>query len=137
MGKTQVMNPTARHYFFEIVKAIIIAVIISLAAILGLAFLIKAVNIPASMIPIINQVIKGVSILTACLICLRLPHNGWLRGIMVGIVYIFAAYLIFSLLDGAKFSFGLGLLNDLALGSVSGLLSGVVSGLIRRRGPAR
>ena len=60
MRKTQIANPTARHYFFEIVKAIIVAVIISLAAILILAFVIKTANIPADTIPIINQVIKGV-----------------------------------------------------------------------------
>ncbi|MCL2796522.1 MAG: TIGR04086 family membrane protein [Firmicutes bacterium] len=133
MKREQIANPTARHYFFEILKAVIVAVIISLAAILILAFLIKTANIPSDTIPIINQVIKGVSILTACLLCLKLPKNGWLRGLAVGIVYILLAFLIFSLLNSAKFSFGLNLLNDIALGSVSGLLSGIIAGLIRKK----
>lgn len=133
MSKSQAVNPTAGNYFFEIIKAIIIAVIISLAAILALAFLIKAVNIPADIVPIINQAIKGVSILAACLWCLKLPRNGWIRGIVVGVVYILLAFVIFSLLNGAKFNIGLNLLNDIALGSVSGLLSGVIAGLIRAR----
>ena len=132
MRKTQIANPTAKHYFFEIVKAIIIAVIISLAAILVLAFLIKTANIPSDTIPIINQIVKGASILIACLLCLKLPRNGWLRGLAVGIVYILLAFVIFSLLNSAKFNFGLNLLNDIALGSVTGLLSGIIAGLIRK-----
>jgi len=133
MRKAQIANPTARHYFFEILKAIIIAVIISLAAILILAFIIKTANIPSNAIPIINQVIKGVSILTACLWCLKLPRNAWLRGLAVGVIYILLAFLIFSLLNSVQFNFGLNLLNDIALGSVSGLLSGIIAGLIRKR----
>ena len=133
MRKAQIANPTARHYFFEIVKAIIVAVIISLAAILILAFIVKTANIPTDALPIINQCIKGISILTACLWCLRLPRNGWLRGLTVGIVYILVAYVIFSLLNSAKFNIGLSLLNDIALGSVTGLVSGIIAMLIRKR----
>ena len=133
MRKQEIANPVAKHYFLEILKATIVAVIISLAAILALAFLIKAVNIPTEVIPMINQGIKGFSILVACLLCLKLPRNGWIRGIIVGLIYIMLAYVIFSLLNSANFSFGLSLLNDIALGTVSGLLSGITAGLIRGR----
>lgn len=131
--KEIVANPTAKHYIQEIVKAVVVAVIISLAAILIMAFVIKAANIATGVIPIINQVIKGVSILTACLICLKLPGNGWVRGIVVGLIYIVLAFVIFSLLNGAKFSFGLNVLNDVALGAISGLISGIIASLVRGR----
>ena len=109
-----------RSSFLEVIKAIIVAIIISLIAILVMAFVIKMLSISTHTVPIINQVIKGVSILIACLICLKTPSNGWLKGLTVGILYIALAFVIFSLLDG-DFKFGLSLLNDSAIGAVSGL----------------
>ncbi len=137
MRKREVIaNPTAKNYTAEIIKAVVVAVIISLAAILIEALVVKFAGVPTGALPIINQVIKGVSILAACLICLRLPKNGWLRGIIVGLVYIVLAFVLFSLLNGAKFKFGLSILNDIALGAVSGLLSGIIAGVIRYKKPA-
>ena len=134
MAKKEVVaNPTGKHYMLEVVKAVIVAVVISLAGILILAFLIPALNISNNVIPIINQVIKGLAILVSCLIALRLPKNGWVRGIVVGLVYVILAFVIFSLLNGAQFNFGLNVLNDVALGAVSGLISGIISSLIRKR----
>jgi len=130
-------NPTRKHYILEIIKAVITAIVISLAGILILAFIIRAASIDTSVLPIINQVIKGIAILTACLVCLRLPKNGWVRGIVVGLVYVILAFIIFSLLNGAQFNFGLNVLNDIAVGAVSGLLSGIISGLIRKRAVAK
>ncbi len=120
-----------RSYFFETVKAVVVAVITSLALILLAAFLIKIFNIDTKYISVINQIIKGVSILTAALICFRLPQNGWLRGIVLGIFYILFAFIVFSLLDGS-FAISLCLINDLALGGVSGLISGIVAVNLRK-----
>lgn len=117
-------------YYFEIVKAVIISVIISLILILVAAFAIKIFSIESSIIPIINQVIKGISILLSALVCLKLPNNGWLRGIILGVLYIIFAFIIFSLLDG-EFKIGLCLLNDIALGAISGLISGIIAVNIR------
>lgn len=117
---------------FEVIKALIIAVILSLVLVLLSALVIKLFNITDNAIPIINQVIKGVSILVSCLIALKHKSNCWLKGIIIGILYIAFAYVIFSALDG-KFSIGLGILNDVAIGSVSGLVSGIIAGLIKQR----
>ncbi|MCI8412655.1 MAG: TIGR04086 family membrane protein [Clostridia bacterium] len=111
---------------FEVLKALIIAVILSLVLVLLAALVVKLFNIGDGVIPIINQVIKGVSILVSCLIAVK-HTNGWLKGIIVGILYIALSFVIFSLLDG-KFSFGLNILNDVALGSITGLLSGILAG---------
>lgn len=114
----------------EIVKAIIIAIIISLLLILLMSLFIVLFDMPEKAIVIINQVIKGVSILVACLISLRVKGNGWLRGIIVGLIYILLAFLLFSLLDG-NFKADIGLLNDAALGAVSGMVSGIIAMAIR------
>ncbi len=116
---------------FEIIKSVIVAVIISLALILLAALLIKVCNIPTSAIPIINQAIKALSVLVACMVCLKTPQNGWLKGIAVGLAYIIIAFVIFSLLDGA-FDWSLKILNDVAIGSVTGALSGIIAANVRK-----
>lgn len=128
MEKAEKQNKSA---VFEVVKTVIVAVIISLIAILITAFLIKLFNISTTAIPIINQVIKGVSILVACLICIKTPTNGWIKGIISGLLYIILAFVIFSLLSG-KFEFGLNILNDVAIGAVSGMISGIIAVSIRK-----
>lgn len=119
-------------YVLETVIAVFVALIISLILVVVAAFAIKLFSIPDNAIMIINQVIKGLSILVAGLICLKLPNNGWLRGFIVGLVYILLAFVVFSLLSG-EFTFGLSLLNDAVLGGVSGLISGIIAVNIRKR----
>lgn len=117
----------------EVVKAIIIAIIISLALILLSSFLIKVLNVALEATKIIVQVIKGVSIFVACLICLKSPTNRWLKGILIGIIYIIIAFFVFSLLDDSKgITFSISFLNDVIIGSASGLISGVVASVIRK-----
>ena len=117
---------------FEILKALIIAVILSLVLVLIAALIIKLFNISDGIIPIINQVIKGISILLGCLIAVKNKSNNWLKGIIIGILYIALSYVVFSLLDG-EFKFGLNILNDVALGSITGMLSGILAGFKKQR----
>lgn len=117
---------------FEILKALIIGVILSLVLVLIAALAVKLFNIGNGAIPIINQVIKGVSILLGCLIAIKNKTNSWLKGIIIGILYIALAYVIFSLLDG-EFTFGLSILNDIALGSITGMVSGILAGFKKQR----
>ncbi len=120
-----------RGYVFEIVKANIIALIVALLAVLLSALFVKWFNASDSAIPIINQIIKSISILVGCLISLRKPNNGWLRGLIAGFVFVWISYVVFSLLDG-HFNFGLSLLNDCVLGSLSGMISGIIAVNIRK-----
>ncbi len=120
------------NYVLEVIFAIFIALIISLVLIIIAAFAIKLFNIGDNAIIIINQVIKGLSILIAGIACLKLPNNGWLRGFIFGILYIALAFVVFSLLSGS-FTFDLTLINDLVLGGISGLISGIISVNIRKK----
>lgn len=130
MEKTKRRNTS---YMLEMLKALIVGLIISLILVLLLAFAIKIFNIATSAIPIINQVIRGVSILITVLFTFRLPKNGWLRGAIFGILYSLLTFVVFSLFDG-EFVFGLSLLNDVALGGVTGVISGILAvNLIRRK----
>lgn len=120
-------------YVAEILKALIFAVIISLVLVVLAAFLVKWFNIADNYIKIINQVIKGLSIFIAAVICLKLQYNGWLRGFILGVLFVLIAFVVFSLL-GDGFDFDIKLLNDVALGGVTGLISGILSVNVFRKG---
>ena len=115
----------------EIVKALVLSVIITLVLILVAAFAIKIFNVPSDYIPIVNQIIKSVAILVGALVFLRQKGGGFIRGIILGVAYTIATYLIFSAMNGS-FAFSLSLLNDLALGAVSGFISGIIAVNIRK-----
>ena len=124
---------TREHgYVFEIVKANIIALIFALIAILLSALAVKLFNVSDSAIPIINQIIKSVSIFIGCIVALKKPNNGWLRGVICGFTFVALSYLVFSALQN-NFEIGLSLLNDCALGMVSGMISGIIAVNIRNR----
>ena len=122
---------SVKNYVFEIIRALIAALIITLAAVLVAALAIKFFNVPTSAITIINAAIKGVSVFVSALIFLRLPNSGYLRGIILGVLYIALSYVVFSLFNG-EFKFGINILNDFAFGAVAGLIGGIVAGNIRK-----
>lgn len=110
---------------WEFVKALIVSVIITLLLVLLFAVIIRFCSIDTSYIAIINQVIKCVSIITSMLICFTRRTNGWLRGFIFGLVYILAAFLIFSAFS-SEFIFDIKLLNDCVLGGITGLIGGII-----------
>lgn len=120
-----------RGYVFEIVKANIIALIVALIAILVSALIVKIFTVSDGAIPIINQVIKSVSIFIGCLVSLKKPNNGWLRGLICGFIFMWLSFVVFSALDN-NFVFGLSLLNDGVLGAVAGMISGIIAVNIRK-----
>ena len=118
-------------YILEQIKVLIVSLIITLVLVLISAFAIKIFNIPTKAIIVINQVIKGVSVLVSALICFKLHSGGYIRGLIFGLLYVFVTYLVFSLFNG-NFSGGLSLVNDIAFGAVTGLISGIISVNIRK-----
>ncbi len=132
MSENNSVKADFKHYLLEIVKAVMIALILSLILVLLSAFIIKVANLDSNAVVIFNQIIRSVSILVSGLFALRLHGNGWLRGIIVGFIYSIFAYLIFSLIGG-EFTFDLTLLNNIVLGMASGLISGIIAMLIRRK----
>ena len=115
----------------ELIKALVLSVIITLVLILAAALVIKLFNVPSDYIPIINQIIKSVAILVGALVFLRENGGGFIRGIILGVAYTIVTYLIFSAMNGS-FGLSLSVLNDLALGAVSGFISGIIAVNIRK-----
>ena len=130
MRGKEINNPLA-NTLVRIAKAVVIAMLVSLAGILIMAFAVQMLAIDAALIPIINQVIKGVAILIGCFAALGRTKNGAFKGLAIGLLYIAAAYIVFSLLDGT-WNVGLSLLNDVALGAVTGFISGIITVNVRK-----
>ena len=109
----------------EFVKALIVSIIFTLLLVLVFAVIVRFCSIDAKYIPIVNQVIKCVAIVSSMLLCFTKRPNGWLRGFIFGVLYVAVAFLVFSAFSG-KFEFGLKLLNDCVLGGVCGLIGGII-----------
>ena len=111
----------------NIIKGSFWGVAFSLVCILLFAFIIKFTSISESVISPINQIIKVLSIFFACFITSKkIKSHGWLVGIFIGLLYSVLSFLIFSILDG-YFAIGINVLNDIAFGSVLGLISGIIT----------
>lgn len=83
----------------EVGKSVGISVIVTLAAVLLFAFLIKIFSIGSSVITPVNQVIKALAIFLGCLLSLR-DTKGWLKGAIAGILVILFTYFIFAIIAG-------------------------------------
>ena len=110
----------------SVAKGVMVAVCISLVLVLLFAFLLKFTNIPESTIKPVNQVIKVLSILMGVFVGLkRKKELGLVSGLLIGLIYTIAAFLVFSCLGGV-FAFDLTLLTDLLFGAVMGAICGII-----------
>ena len=116
---------------WEFAKALIVAIIFTLLMVLIFAAVIRFLSVETAYIPIINQIIKCLSIVLWMLICFTRRPNGWIRGFLFGILYIFVSFLIFSAFS-SQFDFDLKLLNDCVLGGFTGLIAGVITANIKK-----
>lgn len=109
----------------EVGKAVAVAVVFFLAAVLAFAFIIKIAALPSSVIMPVNQVIKAAGILLGCILGLS-DNKGWLKGGIAGTLSVSCAYVIFSLMAGG-FDWGWTVLLELLFGLAAGVISGVVA----------
>ncbi len=110
----------------NIAKGTLIALCISLVLVLIFAFLLKFTNISDSAISPINQVIKGISIFFGVFIGLKKSKElGLVSGLLIGFIYTFLAFFVFSILNGS-FSFDVTLLTDIVFGAVIGAICGII-----------
>ena len=125
--KNNSLTEKDNSFFMGALKGSLIALCVSLIGILIFAFLIRFISISDNAISPINQVIKGVSILTGTFIGLkRTKEMGFISGLVIGIIYTALSFVTFSILDG-QFVFSKTLLNDLLFGGIIGAICGVIA----------
>lgn len=114
----------------QIVKAVVLAVLFCLAAVLVFSLVLKFTALSESVIRPVNQCIKVFAILFGCFLAVR-GEKGWLKGIAVGIFTVMLTWLVFAMVGG-DFSLSWLIFAELAFGAVAGLLSGIVAVNVRR-----
>lgn len=118
-------NSGLRGGAVEIAKSVCISVIVTLAAVLLFAFLIKIFSIGSSVITPVNQIIKALAIFAGCLFSLR-ESKGWLKGAISGILVILLTYFIFAII-AREISFGVSNVVEFLFGGIAGAISGVIA----------
>ena len=111
----------------SIFSGVIVSVAVTLILILVFALLIKFFNISDGAIFPVNQVIKIVSLFIGILTVVKMSRTkGFLKGIILGILYYLLSYIVFSLLQGG-FSFSINNVYDFLLTSLMGGLIGIIT----------
>lgn len=123
MNKQKIKN----SMWLNILKGSFIAVSLSLVLILVFALLIKFLNISESLIMLINQIIKIVSIFVGTFFTFNAysKNKGFLKGMIMGIIYTILAYSVFSIL-AKELSFTLTSFTDMLFGGVIGGICGII-----------
>lgn len=110
--------------FFTIVKALLCALAISLLLAVIFAAILRAADLPDTVIYPINQTIKGVAVAVGCIAFVR-GEKGWLQGGAVGALFTALSYLAFSALGG-DFSLSWLIVLELAVALITGALGGAI-----------
>lgn len=119
-------------FLVPVIKGMLVAISVSLVAILLFALVIRFTGISDSWIMPINQVIKIISIFLGCMVSVRHSKTkGLYKGLILGFLYTIFAFFLFAALSGS-ISFSLTFLNDLLFGSVVGGLCGIIAANLRR-----
>ena len=117
------MNGPFTFDFIQIFKAVLIAIACSIGLTLLLAFLLRAANLTDGIILPANVCIKAISLLIGCFCALR-GEKGWLRGGIVGVLFIALSGLLFAFIGG-DFAFSWLILLEVLFGIIVGTLSGI------------
>lgn len=117
---------------YDLVKACIIAIIISLLSVLILALVVKIFTVDSKVIMPINQTIKIISILGGCFFGFSGREKGALKGGIVGVFYTVLSILVFGIVEKSV-SFKNFNWLDLIAGIIAGIVSGILAVNLRKQ----
>ena len=109
----------------EVAKAIGIALIFSLAAVLVLALLVRFAGLGDKVVKPINQFVKVLAVFLGCYFSIRDGAGLW-KGLIAGIAIILVTFLVFALISGS-IAPDISLLWDVLFGAAIGAVSGIVA----------
>ena len=117
---------TKKNIFLDILKGALVAVSATLILILVFAVLVRFFSIPDGWIFPINQVIKVISLIFGTIVMLKTTkEKGFVKGLILGLVYFVLSYFVFSILQG-NFKISIKNIYDLVLTTLMGGLLGII-----------
>ncbi|MBO5457475.1 MAG: TIGR04086 family membrane protein [Clostridia bacterium] len=116
--------------FFPIVKAVLLALGISLLLAVTFAVVLRATSWGENIVYPVNQVIKVIAVMVGTLVFVR-GEKGWLQGGIVGLLFTALSYLAFSSIGG-DFSLSWLILLELGVAFLAGSLSGILAVNLRK-----
>lgn len=106
-------------------KGLIIAMLISFGAIILLALCLKWFSFDEKYIMPINLAIKTISVFIGSLVAIKGESRGLVKGVCFGLLYIFVAFISFSIL-AKTFSVDTSFILDVIFSCIAGGLVGVI-----------
>ena len=116
--------------FFPIVKAVLLALGVSLLLAVTFAVVLRATSWGENIVYPVNQVIKVIAVMVGTLGFVR-GEKGWLQGGIVGLLFTALSYLAFSSIGG-DFSLSWLILLELGVAFLAGSLSGILAVNLRK-----
>ena len=116
--------------FFPIVKAVLLALGVSLLLAVTFAVVLRATSWGENIVYPVNQVIKVIAVMVGTLVFVR-GEKWWLQGGIVGLLFTALSYLAFSSIGG-DFSLSWLILLELGVAFLAGSLSGILAVNLRK-----
>jgi len=115
---------------FEIAKAALVSLLLSLVCAFAFAILLRACNLSDKVVLPVNQVLKTLCLFFGVLLCIR-GEKGLLKGALTGLFYAMLSYLTFSSLGG-DFSLSWLIVVEVLFCMLAGSLSGIFAVNVKR-----
>lgn len=115
-----------KYDFADIALSTLLSVIFSVLAVMVFAVIVGFAEIPDEVIEPVNIAIKILAIALASVIGMRRKSNGLIKGLLTGLLYAGATYLVFSLTSGS-FTDNAMTVYDALTCAASGVLSGILA----------
>ena len=114
-----------RDFFVSVLKAAALSLIFGLCGVLIFALIVKFAAPTETVIKIVNQIIKVLSVFLGCVFAVK-GKLGIVKGGVSGAVFTVLLYAVFAIMSGARL-FSLEMLIDFAFTAVIGAISGIIA----------
>ena len=113
--------------FLKIIKGVGISFAFTLISLTIFSALLTYTSLSESLIQPVVISVTGISILAGSFFATRkVGKNGIIKGIGVGLIYIFLIYLISSIVNGGNFALTMGSVIMILIGILCGAIGGII-----------
>ncbi len=115
---------------FAVIKGVLTALVLSVLFAIFFAVLLRVAPVPTKWVYPINQTAKVLAAFLGALCFIR-GEKGWIKGLVVGVLFFALSYVAFSAIGGT-FSLSALALAELVFTTLGGVIGGVLGVNLRR-----